>query len=123
MTSSEVKERWLPVVGYEGLYDVSDQGRVWQRPGHLARAGRKATPGRILPITISRSHTQGVSLRADGVTTIHSVARLVAKAFIGPIPPRTLVLHRDDDPENNRVENLYWVVGNKKRKLKYKAAV
>lgn len=37
-------ERWLPVVGYEGLYEVSDQGRVrsLSRPGH---------PGRILKPT------------------------------------------------------------------------
>jgi hypothetical protein len=35
-----------------------------------------------------------------------SVAVLVARAFLGPKPPGTVVLHRDDDPENNRVENL-----------------
>lgn len=88
-----VRERWLPVVGCEGLYEVSDQGRVRSlRTGLVLKPDAHATYPRV---------TVGGGRRAY-------VHHLVAAAFIGPRPLGFQVLHRNDVRTDNRVENLYY---------------
>ena len=103
-------ERWLPVVGFEGWYEVSDQGRVRSldrmvrcggavRKSYLSRKpGRVLRPGRMLSGHLS------VSLgRAAGSRTVHS---LVMLAFVGAQPPNKEVRHKNGDPADNRLCNL-----------------
>lgn len=94
-------ERWLPVVGFEGYYDVSNRGRVRSiyRPG-VARTGR-VLKKKILP----NGYVQ-VSLSVNGKVSYRNVHRLVARAFRGPCPEGEEVLHGDDDRANNRLDNL-----------------
>lgn len=93
-----MREEWRPVVGFEGLYEVSDLGRVRSVAGQYA--GRILRPG---------PHRGGYGLlhlylgRDRRVATVHAV---VAAAFIGPRPPGMCVCHNDGDPKNNRVSNL-----------------
>lgn len=52
---------------------------------------------------------RAVNLCVGGVMKMESVSRLVAKAFLPqPTSDQTFVLHRDDDPANNRADNLRW---------------
>lgn len=90
-------ERWLPVVGSEGRYEVSSAGRVRSLP-------RARTAGHPLKGT---PHPGGYVLVAiDGrKRKIHD---LVLQAFIGPRPLGAVTRHLDNDPTNNRVENLRW---------------
>lgn len=86
-------ERWLPVVGYEEHYLVSDQGRVWS-----VRKGRCLKP---------RPDNRGY-LRVrlpDGPTVVH---RLVLSAFVGPRPYGHEACHGDGDKANARLQNLRW---------------
>jgi len=94
-------EEWRPVVGYEGLYEVSSHGRVRTLGGGKAR-----THGRILRATSGTTGYLRVALSAANVARTRKVHRLVAEAFLGAPPPRAYVLHHDGNPQNNRVENL-----------------
>jgi hypothetical protein len=98
-------ERWLAVVGYEGIYEVSSAGRIRclvRRPG-----GR----GQDLPLTGSRTRGGYVQVKLTGGTGVrtHAVHRLVAAAFLGPRPAGMQVNHKDCDKANNRAENLEYL--------------
>lgn len=95
-------ERWLPVVGYEGFYEVSDHGRILS----LARHGQ---PTRVLKTSPRNKYGhQHVTLSANGVRSSKSVSTLVIEAFIGPRPLGHVVCHNDGDATNNRAGNLRW---------------
>lgn len=98
-------ETWLPVVGYEGIYEVSDLGRV-KRVRHTA--GTHA--GRLLSTRARQAGYPVVRLSVHNEQVMHRVHRMVAEAFLGPPPtPRAEVHHVDHDRENNNVANLEWV--------------
>jgi hypothetical protein len=96
-------ELWKDVVGFEGLYEVSDQGRVKRVEGSAAGCIKTAKPDR------NRGGYLKVNLCRNGKGTYHRVHRLVAAAFLGPCPADHEVGHKDHDPTNNRVENLEYV--------------
>lgn len=102
-------EKWLPVVGFETLYEVSNLGRVrsldrtWLRNGFPVR-----WPGRELKGWNDGNGYRHVSLTVDGNDHSRAVHHLVLEAFVGARPPGMLGLHWDDDPQNNALENLRW---------------
>lgn len=92
---------WLPVVGYEGLYQVSSDGHV-----------RSVKTGHRRELSTKHNRFTGydaVDLRRDGECKTVSVHRLVATAFIPNPDDLPEVNHIDEDKTNNRVENLEWV--------------
>ena len=93
-------ETWKPVTGYESLYHVSDLGRVKRLVGKRSREERVLRPGRMT------THYLFVALCKDGKPKLHSVHRLVAAAFIGPIPEGHEVNHKNGVRTDNRLENL-----------------
>lgn len=97
-------EEWKPVVGYEDLYEVSNQGRVRSR-GRVSSDGSRRK-GRLLnPRGMKHLF---VTLSRNGVKAQPYVHRLVLEAFSGSAPVGTVGCHRDDDTQNNMLENLYW---------------
>lgn len=93
-------ERWLPVPGYEGFYDVSSLGRVRSLPrtktkGGILKPGRKGIGYQL--VVLSRGQLPQVS------TSVHVI---VAAAFLGPCPPGMEVRHKNGDPADNQVSNL-----------------
>lgn len=99
-------EMWKPVVGYEGLYEVSDKGRVKS----LARMSRHprpvAIPDRLIAGSVSRDGRRRVTLHRDGRQRVVLVHKLVAEAFLGPRPPGMECRHMDGDCDNNATWNL-----------------
>lgn len=98
-------ERWAPVPGYEGFYEVSDRGRVrsldrWVRRG----GGTQFWRGRVLRQQ-ERTGYRAVTLQRDGRRTFR-VHRLVAMAFVGGDGP--VCRHLDGNPLNNSADNLAW---------------
>lgn len=105
-------ERWLPVAGYEGLYEVSDQGRVRSLP-RLATCGRYQGKRRVPGGVMSGSrHAFGYSMvilcAGDGTRKCYTVHGLVLTAFVGPRPEGAECRHLDGDPRNSRLSNLAW---------------
>jgi len=95
-------ERWLPVVGYEGIYEVSDMGRVKR-----VAAAQGTRVGMVLkPIEQAGYHFYNLNKKGAPRKRLQA-HRLVLNAFVGP-QPELLGLHYDDDGTNNRLDNLRW---------------
>lgn len=93
-------EEWKDIIGYKGLYQVSNIGRV-----KSLKYGKE----RILRGGKDRYGYLHVTLYKDGKAKCHRVHRLVAQAFL-PNPLNLLeVNHKDENKENNTVSNLEWV--------------
>lgn len=99
-STNDMSEEWRDVPGYEGLYQVSDMGRVKSSP-------RKGTDGRVLrPGRVNRLGHNGLYLYKDGKGKFFLTHRLVLLAFVGPPPSHCEVCHNNGDPHDNRLENL-----------------
>ena len=116
-------ERWRPVPGYIGCYEVSDRGRIkslWFRNGN-------ANQPRPDPIVIRLSPTASgypgfTAVRQDGDRQTVCVHTAVLAAFVGPRPPRMAAAHWNGDKTDNRLDNLRWASysannGDDKRRL------
>lgn len=101
-------ERWLPVVGFEGRYEVSDLGRVRR----LSRDKRNRA-GPHIALTPFRTEDGylgvGLGMGPGRRPRNHLVHGLVARAFIGEPSPEQVINHKDFDTTNNCVQNLEWV--------------
>lgn len=93
-------EKWKPVVGYEGLYEVSNFGRI-------NSVKRNSTKGGIRKQK-ERHGYLAVELCKDGVRKTYDVHRLVAIAFIDNPESLPQVNHKDENRKNNYAENLEW---------------
>lgn len=96
MNNNKEIEIWKDIVGFEGLYQVSNFGRV-RNKNYQIKSNHKNMYGYVM-----------VGLYKDGKTKVCFVHRLVANAFI-PKPDNLYeVNHKDENKNNNRVENLEW---------------
>jgi hypothetical protein len=110
MTEFDSSEFWLPVVGYEGHYEVSNFGRVRSVPRVVeGRWGPTKRLGCMLAIKPANGRYLKVSLCKDGVLTQHQVHRLVLLAFVGEPPKGFVCDHIDCDIRNNSLTNLRWL--------------
>ena len=92
-------EEWRDVVGYEGLYQVSSEGRI---------KSLKWNKERILkPITDHYGY-QGVNLYAGGKRKMHKVHRLVCQSFHDNPDNKPQVNHINEIKTDNRASNLEW---------------
>lgn len=109
---------WKPVVGYEGLYEVSDDGFIRSLDrivygGRWSETDKRFARGQILSESL-RGSKEGnkypsVSLCRDGESKIlRPVHQLVLEAFVGPRPSDMLALHKDGNRYNCKADNLYW---------------
>lgn len=104
-------EEWLPVVGYEGLYEVSTWGRLVRLKTRITRSDGREQWSQSGPISGSPNQTGHIVVRLyrDGKPVNRQLHRIVCEAFHGLAPEgKPMVLHWDDDPSNNRPENLRW---------------
>lgn len=103
-------EIWKPVVGYEGLYEVSSMGRVrscdkevWNRFTYILRKGKLMEQG------MDDDGYCTITLCKESKKSNCHVHRLVAMAFIDNPMNLPEVNHKDSIRHNNRAENLEWV--------------
>jgi len=118
-------ETYAVVEGFEGLYEVSNLGRV-RRVGGAAKTGNGrgggALVGRVLT-TVRRGGYAGVQLWRDGRVRNVLVHRLAAAAFIGPLPDGHEVNHIDGNKNNNTISNLEYVTRSENLKHAYRTGL
>jgi hypothetical protein len=114
-----LNERWVPVAGYEGFYEVSDRGRIKSLKRY--RRGKSGCmvpiPEKIMKLCPKKRSASGrtlpymeVKMRCGQARTephkSFLVHRLVAQAFIGELFEGSHVDHVDGDHQNNHCSNL-----------------
>ena len=103
MTKSEV---WRDVVGYEGLYKVSNKGNV-RSVARKDSIGRKCGGRMLKPLSHKVGYLQ-VQLHKNGKMKNKYIHRLVAEAFIPNLNNLPEVNHIDEIKDNNELSNLEW---------------
>ena len=103
----EEKEIWKDIEGYEGLYEVSNYGRV-KSLGNGKSTNKNNCKERILKPRKNRYGYLQVGLYKEGKVKRPCIHRLVAEAFIPNTENLEQVNHIDEDKTNNCVENLEW---------------
>lgn len=102
-------EQWLPVVGYEGRYSVSNLGNVRSEPRvTVTSRGSWSYPGVLLTPMDTKGRKIVTLTAADTSRKRLQVHRLVLEAFVGPAPEGTEALHWNDDASDNSLVNLRW---------------
>ena len=99
-------EEWRPVVGYEGLYEVSSYGRVKSLCKYDSR--NRFRDERILKLCADRLGYLKVGLCSNDKKKKYLVHRLVAQAFIPNPNNLPIINHKDENPSNDNVDNLEW---------------
>ena len=94
-------EIWKDVKGYEGLYQVSNQGRV--------KSFKRYPNGKVLKATPNSRGYKQVRMYFNGESYYEKVHVLVAQEFIGERPEDLVIDHIDDNKLNNNVNNLRYV--------------
>lgn len=104
-------EQWRDVVGYEGLYQVSDLGQIRSvsRRVSTGRGRTRMSNGKVLRASpVGTTGYLAVGLSKGGKARTVAVHRIVLEAWVGPCPDGHEGCHNDDDQSNNAVCNLRW---------------
>lgn len=105
-------EIWKPIKGYEGVYEVSNFGRIKSLEREIYRGkdyAKRVQKEKILKQVVNKDSYHRVSLNKNSKSKMFAVSRLVAEAFIPNPENKPEVNHIDANRFNNKVENLEWV--------------
>lgn len=103
-----MSERWLPVVGYEGIYEVSSLGNVRSLTRIVIGKWPRRIPTKVLRLIKHKEGYRCVTLYGRGKPGKQLAHHLVLEAFVGPRPPGKEGCHGDRDRAHNDVDNLRW---------------
>jgi predicted XRE-type DNA-binding protein len=98
------KEIWKDVVGYEGIYSVSNHGRI--------RSERRCTNtliGKIIQPSLNGRGYPSISLCKNNKKKTKKIAHIVTESFIGKRSMKIQVNHKDGNPLNSNLNNLEYV--------------
>jgi len=106
----EEKEIWKDIPGYEGLYQVSNFGRVRSLDRYIVISDKKKRfyKSKMINGSIADNGYKRVTLSKNGKRFYQNIHKLVAEAFLGHKPSfyNEVVNHIDSNKENNFVYNL-----------------
>ena len=110
-----IMEEWRDIEGYEGLYQVSNEGRVKSLERDIVVSNklfgyqiRHLNEKTVKPKINSNDRFQ-VRLWKNGIKEQKQIHIIVAEAFIPNPNGYTVVHHKDHNPHNNKVDNLEWM--------------
>ena len=106
----EEQEIWKPVIGYEGIYEISNLGRIRSVDRIITDINgiERRYKGVILSPCDSSNGYNVVYLRNNNIRSRKYVHRLVAEAFIDNPNNFNYINHIDLNKKNNRYDNLEW---------------
>ena len=97
-------EIWKDVVGYEGVYSVSNHGRI-----RRDKPAERTKPGYIIKNSTNTHGYVQACLSNGDISRTHTVHKLVAEAFIMPRPKGMTINHKDRNKQNNTLGNLEYL--------------
>lgn len=100
-----MEQKWKDVVGFEGLYKVSDTGKIYS-----------VKSNRVIKHKISKTGYCNIELHKDGKPIMKYVHRLVAEAFVDNPTNKPQVNHKDGNKQNNHFSNLEWVTASENQR-------
>ena len=102
-------EIWKDISGFEGLYQISNLGRIKSLPRYKQLYGKKVfVPECIRKFGYDKDGYYIIPLNKNGKKYMRRVHRLVAQAFIPNPENKPVIDHINCDIKDNRVENLRW---------------
>lgn len=105
-------ESWKDIENFEGLYKISDMGRIKSLPRILKNGLRSyLSKEKILKPHKNKNGYLTIKLYKNGIKTGYLIHRLVAIAFIPNPNNYPEVNHKDENPSNPKIENLEWCTG------------
>ena len=122
-------EEWRDVVGYEGIYEISNTGilKSCERKVNVAHrgfTGFRVIKEKVMKTTFNDSGYEEIKLCKNNKYTQVFIHRLVAQAFIPNPNNLPFVNHKDENPRNNCADNLEWCTakyntnyGNRNKKI------
>lgn len=101
---------WKEIKGYEGLYEISNLGRVksLERYKKAKGEGKTLLPEKIMKVQVARNGYKTLPLCKNCIYKYHTVHRIVALSFLPNLQNKRCVCHKDGNKLNNNVNNLYW---------------
>ena len=114
-------EVWKSVEGYEGLYEVSNTGKIKsiKRPRITKGGGITIVPERILKPKTNKFGYCTVALSKNAKHKFYMVHRLVAFAFVPNPEGKPEINHKDGNKLNNSVQNLEWCTSQENKRHAY----
>lgn len=102
-------ENWMPVVGWENFYEVSDNGNVKsiKRKAKTTFGERDYAGNLLKPIKCSNGY-MAVNLTNGKIRKQYNIHVLVLEAFVGKRPLNYDACHNDGNKENCKLTNLRW---------------
>jgi hypothetical protein len=100
-------EIWKKVIGYEGVYEVSNLGKV-KRVGNLRGVNKAYVNDYYLKPTDNGKGYLRIKLSNNGISKRVMLHRIIAEAFISNPLNKKVINHINNNKKDNRIENLEW---------------
>lgn len=102
------KEIWKEVIGFSGIYEVSNTGKVRSIDRRIVRSNGRTTilKGKELNFSLDKDGYRFIQFNVNNKRYIRKIHRLVYGSFIGKLEKGLVIDHIDNDKNNNNVSNL-----------------
>lgn len=118
---NDIEEIWKDIEGYEGLYQISNLGRVKSLKRYSKyKNSKRFINEKIIKLQKSKNGYLRVELCKNNIKKKYLIHRLVGYAFLNNYDNNLEINHKDGNKQNNNVENLEWITRSENERHAYK---